>query len=55
MNTLIQQKKMDPTELKTRLLGQREELVSNLHRIEGAIAACTELEAQEEVAVEEED
>ena len=54
MNALTQQKKMNPTELKTRLLGQREELVSNLHRIEGAIAACTELEAQEEV-VEEED
>ena len=47
---------MNPTELKARLLKQREELIQNFHRIEGALAACAELEASvDEETQEEED
>ena len=46
---------MTPNKFKEKLLDQREEALINLHRIEGAIAACnTLIENQEENTTEEE-
>ena len=46
---------MTPNEFKEQLLQQREEAVLNLHRIEGAIAACNQLieDTDEEETTEE--
>ena len=46
---------MTTTEFKESLLKQRDEAVINLHRIEGAIAACNQIiEDQEKNTTEEE-
>lgn len=45
---------MTPSELKETLLKQYNDAVMNVQRLEGAIAACTELvDSEEETTVEE--
>lgn len=45
---------MTPSELKETLLKQYNDAVMNVQRIEGAIAACNELDSSEEETTEEE-
>lgn len=42
-----------PTELKTSLVAQYNDLIVQLQRIEGAIAACDQLSPEPEVEAEE--